>query len=74
MENPKTLEQLKKEGPDGIFSCAAEKKKERPNIKPTDTFIFTTTTTTTTPAPTQGTFSKFAFSLKNEKKSNECVK
>ena len=58
MENPKTLTELKQEGPEGIFSCAETNKKDRPNVRPTDTFIFTTTTTTTTPAPTQGTFRK----------------
>ena len=60
MENPKTLAELLKEGPNGIFGC--NKKVQRPKITPTDTFIFTTTTTTTTPAPTAGTFGMLKYS------------
>jgi len=59
MESPKTLsELLTSNGPDDVFGCSADDKKPRPDIQPTDTFIFTTSTTTTTPAPTRGIYSK----------------
>ena len=59
MENPKTLsELLASSGPDDVFGCKLEDKKERPDAQPTDTFVFTTSTTTTTPAPTAGTYGK----------------
>ncbi|XP_066936837.1 uncharacterized protein [Clytia hemisphaerica] len=72
MENPKTLEELKTEGTDGIFSCEVTEKKARSNERPRETFSFMTTSTTTTPAPTPGAFDDATVCDSSTCNSNTC--